>query len=137
MKDLHNQIKVSRALSPVSTSDDTPLVTQIIDTKGYESLEFLIALGSLADSNATFTVLMEDGDDSGLSDHASVADENLLGTEALASFLAASDDDSTKKIGYRGNKRYVRMTITPSGNGSAAVLSVVAVQGHPLAAPVS
>ncbi|MCH8853936.1 MAG: hypothetical protein IID41_14985, partial [Planctomycetes bacterium] len=57
---------------------------------------------------------IEEGDDSGLSDAAAVADVHLLGTEAGAGFTEA-DDNVTRKIGYIGNKPYVRMTITPSG----------------------
>ena len=55
--------------------------------------------------NATFAVLFEDGDASNLDDHAAVDDKFLLGTEALAGFTAASDDNKVKKIGYCGPKK--------------------------------
>ena len=131
MRDLHNNIHPLRAISPVSVSDNTAQVSQIIDMLGYQSLEFVIATGSLADADVTFTVLVEDGDDSALSDNAAVADAFLLGTETLAAF-AFGDDDETRKIGYIGIKRYVRLTITPVANASAAVISAVAVLGHPM-----
>ena len=130
MRDLHNNIHVARAISPVSVADNTAQVSQIIDRQGYQSLEFLIATGSVADADATFVVLVEDGDNSGLSDAASVTDANLLGTEALAGFQY-DDDNEVRKIGYIGDKRYVRLTITPVNNASAAVIAAVAVLGHP------
>ena len=130
MRDLHNNIHVARAISPVSVADNTAQVSQIIDRQGYQSLELLIATGSVADADATFVVLVEDGDDSGLSDAASVTDANLLGTEALAGFQF-DDDNEVRKIGYIGDKRYVRLTITPVANASAALMSAVAVLGHP------
>jgi hypothetical protein len=136
LKDLHNNVKVSRAISPVSVADNTAQVSQIIDTQGFESLEFAIATGSLADADATFTVLVEEGDASDLADAAAVADADLLGTEADASFTFA-DDDSAFKIGYSGDKRYVRLTITPASNASAAVMSCLAVQSHPHVAKVA
>ena len=136
MNDLFNNISIARALSPASVADDTAQVSQIIDRRGYGSLTFAIATGSLADSNATFAVLVEHGDAANLSDAAAVPDADLLGTEALAGF-AFDDDDETRKIGYRGAKRYVRLTITPSGNGSAALLAAVAVLGHAQAAPTA
>lgn len=137
MRDLYNRIKVARALSPVSgAGDDTAQVSQIVDRSGYDSLTFLIALGAIADANATFTVLVEDGDDSALSDAAAVADEFLLGTEVAASFQFDSDD-GVRKIGYRGPKRYVRMTITPANNTGAWLVCVVAVKGHAGLEPVS
>lgn len=136
MRDLHNNINPKRCISPVSVADTTAQVGEIIDKQGFNSLEYLIATGTLSDADATFTVLLEDGDDSGLSDAAAVTDANLIGTEALASFLF-SDDDSCFKLGYIGNKRYTRLTITPAANASAAVICAVAVLGNPALAPTA
>jgi len=134
MRDLHNTIHVRRVISPVSEAANTALVGQIIDSQGFDSLEYIIATGSIADVDATFTVLLEDGNNSGLSDAAAVADADLLGTEVLAAFQF-DDDNETRKLGYKGNKRYTRLTITPVNNASAAVISAVAVLGHPEIAP--
>lgn len=136
MRDMMNNIHTRRGLSPSSVSDNTPQVTQIIDRQGFDSLTWLIALGALADADVTFTVLVEDGDDSGLSDAAAVADENLLGTEVLAAFQF-DDDNETRKIGYVGGKRYCRLTITPANNASAANLCVIALLGHPTLRPTA
>lgn len=136
-QDLHDNIKCSRALSPVSgAASDAAQVSEIIDTADFDSLEFVIALGSLADADATFTVLVEDGDASNLSDNAAVADAQLVGTEAGASFIF-SDDNAVRKIGYLGSKRYVRMTITPANNTGAWLIAVVAIQGGARKAPIS
>lgn len=132
--DMFNNINPVRAISPVSVSDNTAQVSQIIDRQGFASLTFLIALGSLADSDVTFAVLVEHGDAANLSDAAAVADAQLLGTEALAGFQF-DDDNETRKIGYIGSKRYVRLTITPSGNASAALLAAIAMLGNPDLAP--
>lgn len=129
LRDIHNLMKVSRVISPTRVTDDTAQVGQIIDNQGYDSLEYVIAIGTLADANATFAVLVEDGDDSALSDNAAVVDGELLGTETEAGFQF-DDDDEVRRIGYRGNKRYTRMTITPSGNSGNADISVVAIQMH-------
>ena len=129
MRDLMNSIHPVRAISPVVATDDTALVSQIIDTLGYDSLTFVIATGTLADADATFAVLIEDGDAANLSDAAAVDDVNLVGTEALAGFTFA-DDDETRKIGYVGNKRYVRLTITPTGNTGDAPVAAVAILAH-------
>lgn len=142
MRDMAHNIQVKRAISPVSTADDTPLVSQIIDRLGYESLTFIITTGSIADSNATFAVLLEDGDAANLSDAAAVADADMISqTSGTAPETAASfqfdDDDEVRKLGYAGNKRYTRLTITPSGNASAALLGAVAVLGNPNSRPVT
>jgi len=137
MRDMMNHIHPVRAISPVAAvADNTPFVSEVIDTRGYDSLTFLLMTGALADADATFAVLVEDGDDPALSDAAAVADDELIGTEALAGFTFA-DDNETRKIGYRGHKRYVRMTVTPTGNSGNAFLAAVALLGHPHRQPTS
>ena len=136
MKDLFNQIHPLRVISPVSVADTTAQVGQIIDKRGFESLTYVIATGSIADADAAFTVLLEEGDNAALSDAAAVADADLLGTEVLAAFQY-DDDNETRKLGYIGSKRYTRLTITPVGNASAAVLSAVAILGNPAIAPTA
>lgn len=135
MRDLHNNIHIKRAISPQEMADTTPIVSQIIDGQGFDGLEFLIATGALPDADATFVVLVEHGDDSGLSDNAAVPDTMLLGTEAEAGF-AFGDDDKVFKIGYVGDKRYTRLTITPADLAAGAELvGVLAVLGFPRHAP--
>ena len=136
MKDMMNKIHVARVISPVSESGTTALVGQIIDRKGYNSLTYVIATGSIADADATFTVLLEEGDASNLSDATAVADADLLGTEVLAAFQY-DDDNETRKLGYIGSKRYTRLTITPVANASAALVSAVAILGNPMIAPTA
>jgi hypothetical protein len=122
MRDLANLLDFKRGLSPKAAgTDNTAYVSEILDTKGLSGTLFAILLGANTDTNATFAVLVEDGDDSGLSDHAAVDDAFLTGTEALAGFTAADDDNKVRKIGYVGPKRYVRVTITPSGNDSGNI----------------
>lgn len=136
MRDMMNQIDVKRVISPVSVSDNTAQVGQIIDRQGFDSLTYLIALGSIADADVTFTVLLEEGDAANLSDAAAVADADLIGTELLAGFQFDSDN-LTRKLGYKGAKRYTRLTITPANNASAALLAAVALLGHPERVPTS
>ena len=136
MKDLASNIDVKRVISPVSVADNTAQVGQIIDRRGFDSVTFLIAIGSVADADTTFTVLLEESDDSGMSGGNAVADADLIGTEALAGFQF-DDDNECRKLGYVGNKRYLRLTITPANNASAALLAAVAVLGHPSLAPTA
>lgn len=134
--DLHSIIDVRRAISPQAVADDTPLVSAVIDRQGFEALEFVISTGTLSDADATFTALVEEGDVATLTDAAAVSDGDLLGSEAAASF-DHGDGDSVFKIGYRGYKRYVRLTITPSGNTASALISAIAVLGGPRLAPIA
>lgn len=130
-KDIHNSLHFVPLITPVAArTDNTAIVSAIIDTAGYESVELALVTGANTDANATFAVLVEDGDNSGLSDNAAVADTFLLGTEAGASFTFA-DDGECRKIGYVGSKRYVRMTVTPTGNDAGNIfIAGVAVLGN-------
>ena len=137
-KDLHNNLHFVPLIAPIAArTDNTAVVSAIIDTLGYESAEFVIVTGTNTDVNATFAVLVEDGNASNLSDNAAVADTFLLGTEAEAGFTFA-DDVECRKIGYVGPKRYVRVTVTPSGNDSGNIfLAGVAVLGNARSKPSS
>jgi hypothetical protein len=141
MRDLLTSILVKRVLSPVSVADNTAQVGQVIDRQGYDSATFVILTGAIADADATFTVLLEESDASG-SGFAAVADTDMLSqTSGTAPETAAAfqfdDDNEVRKIGYVGMKRYLRLTITPVNNASAALLAATAILGNPSIAPVS
>jgi hypothetical protein len=138
MRDLHNNITPRRGISPVAAgTDNTAIVSQIVDMRDHDSAEFVILTGTNTDADATFAVLLEDGNDSGLSDAATVPAAQTLGTVAQAGFTFA-DDNKCFKIGYAGNKRYARVTITPTGNNSGNIfVAGVWILGHPVFAPTS
>lgn len=137
MKDLHNNIKCSIAEPPVAAvTNNTAYVSEILDTANFGSAEFVGILGTNTDVDATFTVLVEDGDNSSLTDNAAVADEHLLGVEAMG--LTFASDNKVFKIGYIGPKRYVRVTVTPAANDSGNIFfAAVWIQGHPRNLPQS
>lgn len=130
-QDLHNAIegRISTAVIR-QTNSSSAVVGSIIDTQGFNSLEYFIITGALTDTNATFAVTMDEGNASNLSDATAVASTDLLGTLAGASFTF-SDDNAVKKVGYKGVKRYVRLTVTPTGNDAGNLdLAVLAVLGN-------
>lgn len=125
LRDMTNNLGIARGISPAAAvTDNTAFVSQILDMQGKNAAAFLTLIGALADADATFTTLVEHGDAANLSDAAAVPDDQLNLTEASASFDFA-DDDQVRKIGYRGDKRYVRVTITPAANtGNAFVAGI-------------
>jgi hypothetical protein len=135
LRDLLHSVKADRGISPVSGgANDTASSTEIIDLAGYAGCLFITALGSLADADATFTVLVEHGNDSGLSDAAAAPDTHMISStagtapEAAASFIF-SGDNTVELLDYVvGTFRYVRMTITPATNTGAWLHSTVALK---------
>lgn len=128
-KDIHNNLKIAVALAAQVIASDTTTAGIIIDTQGFEAVEFVLQTGVLTDGD--YALLIEDGDDSGLSDAAAVADIFLLGTEAGASFDADTDDNKAGKIGYVGPKRYVRMSVVSTNfAATGALVAGTAILGH-------
>lgn len=137
IRDLMNNITPKVALAPVVVADGTAQVSAAIDTRGYESVTFVIALGTLADVDATWVVTVKEGDDATQGNHTAVADADLLGTEVLAGFTFAADG-ACRKIGYVGTKRYVSIEIDDgTANTGNAPMAVIALLGHPELAPTA
>lgn len=135
LRDQMNDIHPLPAIPPAAAiADNTALVSSIIDTQGFESLTFLISTGAETDADATFAASVTHGDTSNLADGVAVDPSDLVGTLALASF-DFSADNKTRKLGYIGIHRYVRLTITPTGNTGNLFASAIALLGHPHNAP--
>jgi hypothetical protein len=137
-REIHNTLHVVPLIVPIAArTDNTAIVSSIIDLAGYNAAEFVIVTGTNTDTNATFAVTVDAGDVANLSDAAAVAASQLVGTLALASF-DFGDDNECRKIGYIGTKRYVRVTVTPSGNDSGNIfISGVAILGYPATGPTA
>ena len=139
MNDLHNNTRVVTAIVPAAIGANATKTGVVIDRQGYGGVEFVIGYGAVTTTGTVVTVVAFEGDVTGTL--TSVADTSLLGTEALASLPAATPrtagttKEVFKRLGYVGNKRYVRLTVTPVANASAALLSAVAILGHPLLVP--
>ena len=133
--DLHNDINPRVAIAPAAAyTTNTPIVSSIIDTQGFESCEFVIETGAIT-GGATFAVSLSYGNASNLSDAAVVVAPFLIGTFAEAGFTSANAN-SCFKIGYAGINRYLRLTITPASNTSA-FLAAMAILGGPHFAPTA
>lgn len=136
MRDLANNLVVKQAIAPLTITDDSGFTGLIIDRDGFDSVLLAITLGTLADAAFTGTVTVQEGDDSGLSDAASVATADLTISANGFTFTQA-DDNKTLKVGYVGTKRYLRVNVAVSGNASSLPLAAVAVLGHSTQLPQS
>jgi hypothetical protein len=140
-RDLFNKIKISRAIDPVVvTNSDAAQVGQIVDHAGYESGAYVIQTGALSDANAVFQVKVDEGDDPALADAAAVPAALLqldggfdgVATGSNQAAFTFAKDNAQLKVGYKGYKRYTRLTITPVGNDAgSAPLSAAFVNANP------
>lgn len=138
-KDIHNQIDVVRSIAPVAKTTVAATVGKVVDRNGYEGVEFIIAYGSITATDATLTPIIKEGDVTGTM--TSVADADLLGTEAGAGIAAGartsnSNKNVAKRIGYIGSKRYVSCSITSTVT-AATIVSANVLLSNPRTMPVA
>ena len=132
-KDLFSNIRPFVALDIATIAANATTEGNIIDTQGYEGVVVGLITGTVTAGD--YAIQLMDGDDSALSDEAVVTDANLLGTEALASFTADTDDDKISKLGYIGIKRYIRVDIVSTGTSTGAVIGAWGILGNVRSAP--
>jgi hypothetical protein len=128
-RDLHDNIDERVALNTQLINTDTTTAGVIIDTQGYESVEFIVQAGVVTAGDVT--PLIEDGDNVALSDAAVVAADFRLGSLVL---LDTTNDIT--RFGYVGKKRYVRLSAVTATSANLTVGGTV-VLGHPHSAPVA
>lgn len=136
LRDSLNGTKVTSAFDYASRTA-TANGTNIIDMRGFGSCSFAVQLATVttADSSNLFTFTITHGDESDLSDAATVtAALGLLGSNLVI------NDSTTQSnmrgiMGYVGGKRYVRLVATETGTASAA-FSADCIQGMGAVQPV-
>jgi len=146
MRDLHNSIRVLKAIPPQAvgtTGIANGSLSDVIDRTGYESVEFIVNHGSGGTSVADVTsVILYESDSATAASFTSVADADLLGTEAAVGCPAENPRTSgvgknkTGKLGYKGNKRYLRMRIYATGTATS-IVSAQAVLSHAARRPTA
>ncbi len=139
-KDLHNNAKVMRVIGPVAIGANATITGKIIDRQNYGGVEFVAGYGAIVTTGTVVTLVAFEGDVTGTM--TSVADAQLLGTEALASRLGGATTSGTgsnvaKRLGYIGDKRYVRVDAVKTGTTSVGCVDVKAVLFNPNVAPVA
>ena len=131
--DLHNSFNGLNALDAAAITTDTTTVGNIIDTVGFEGLEYYIQSGTITDGAYAF--LLEESDDSGMAGATAVPTAEVLGD--LVGFVAA-DDDAVKRVGSIGKKRSQRLSIVSTGTTAGVdFMSSIASLGIPKHAPVA
>ena len=137
--DLHHEMKPLVALRAAAIITDTDTDGIIIDTLGFNGIEFAAFTGDWTDG--AFATQIEHADAANFSDGEIVAAGDLLGTPGV---LGA--DDAVARVGYIGGtvasgdyekRRYVRLTIVSTGTTSGSIIGGLAILGIPMHGPVA
>lgn len=140
--DLHNNVKSQRVIAPIAIGANATKSGKVIDRKGYAGVEFVASYGAVTTTGTIVTLVVKEGDATG--SMTSVADADLLGTETLASLPVQATartsevgKNVSKRVGYKGNKRYVTVDAISTGTTSVGCVSVTALLFNPEGAPTA
>ena len=120
------------ALNTATIATNTTTNGAIIDTQGFNALEFFLQVGARTDGS--YTIQLQHGDDPALADAAAVDSAKVLGGAALTPIAAAQN---VRRVGYVGNKRYVRAQVVSTGASTGATVGVLALLGRPNLRPTA
>lgn len=141
MRGLHYVMDAIRLISPVAVgTTGTGKTGKPASRQGYDGVEIIFDYGTITATDATITVTVLEGDATG--SMTSVADANLDGTEAAAGIAAGtprtsdSNKNVTKRIGYRGIKKYVNAKIVSTITAGPPVAATL-ILTRPAIAPVA
>lgn len=140
--DMHNNVRTKRVIAPIAIGANATKSGKIIDRRGYGGVEFIASYGAVTTTGTIVTLVVKEGDVTGTM--TSVADADLLGTEVLASLPVQATARTSevgmnvsKRVGYKGNKRYVTVDAISTGTTSVGCVSVTALLCCPDLAPTA
>ena len=145
LREIHSHLDAVNHSISLASATVTP--TNGVDIKGFSAIEFVIAIGAVANiANSpqpswAFKLQESDSESSGFTD---VTDSNKVVVGSALSPVAAPDsstgvfltvddaaeDDKVYRIGYIGTKRYVRVVATAANTPGNTPLAIIALRGH-------
>ncbi|RTL96152.1 hypothetical protein EJV44_11275 [Ancylobacter aquaticus] len=143
MRDIISNIAVVEAIPPAAyAADNTPAA---VDIKGFDSAMLSIHVGvggiTFSGTNKIEFKLTHSDDDS---TYAAVTIDDVQGIASVGaggiikSLIAAHAAPTITRVGYVGNKRYLKLLADFSGtHGTATPLSATVVKGHAASRPVA
>ena len=147
MADILNNIGVEQSLRP-QTIQSAALNSGNVDTQGAGSVAVVVLVGDIADTltaSNKIDLRIEHADDNGSGapgTYAACVDDDVLNFSGLSSGLFMSIDAAAKEqkrhvIGYRGTRRFVRVTATPTGLTTGGPIAMLAIKGFTSIKPLA
>lgn len=151
-RDLHSNIEVVALLDPIVGNNDTEGTPAAgLDTLGADSAELIAHVGTSGDTlsgSVKIDLILEESDDD--LTYTAVTDANavLVGSNSrvsapdsnglIATIDDAAEDNKHFRIGYRGDKRYVRIFFDFTGtHTSGTPIAQLGLLGKPSITPTS
>lgn len=149
MQDLNSNVAPVHAIAAQTISQGGgALVSGNIDLAGFNAAQVVVHYGDIDEMGASpqgsaqIAVKLEHADDDGAGapdSYANVTDADVTGASGVAAGVVATvvSDLVPTTAGYVGGKRFLRITLTPTGLTNGGPAGVIVNKGHPRHAPVS
>lgn len=127
-RDMKNNMQVVH-LGNLTLSGVTPASSSWVDTRGWDACTFVVVNNTITDAGTAsgYSMVVQDSDTTAAADADAVADAELVGLEsALTVTSDAADNSVAGTIGYVGDARYARITVTGT-TGTGADVTVLAI----------
>ena len=135
IRDRQSGLKPYVGFAPQALSGTTDITGEEIDTRGYDTCTFVLTTDAIAATSLDAQLEITECATSG-GTFTAVADVDLIGTEANTA-ISASDDKVAKKIGYKGNLRYLKANLVVTANDGTDSVACTALLGMAHQAPVA
>lgn len=140
MRDLHNSTATARAIRP-QTITSSDLASAGIDLRGFNAAEVVVEFGDIDEmggspvGGAKVETRLEHSDDDVT--YADVALNDVIGPTSVSGGIVSSvtTDADPVEVGYVGEKRYLRVTLKPTGLTNGGPITALVIKGHPRHAP--
>ncbi len=145
--DLYNNVLPTRALQ-IQTITGSPLNSGDVDLAGYYSAQVVVDFGDIdemgtsPEGSAKIDIKLEHADDDGTGAagvYAEVALADVIGPGSVTSGVVASPttDASVVRFGYVGGRRFIKVTLTPTGLTNGGPVGAWVEKSRPRHAPVA
>jgi hypothetical protein len=134
-KELHNN--VATCIMREAQDYTATVTSDLVNLAGFESCEVLVTVGALTgvSGSNTLTAKLQECDTTVGTSFTDVAVADMIGGFTLIDSTA--EDSTIQRVGYIGNKKYLRVVLTEAGTISAGIVGVYAILGNPRNSPPS
>ncbi len=145
-RSIHDTVRFKRVLQ-VQTISGSAINTGDVDTRGFDSVMFGVDFGDIDEmgsspvGGAKIDILVEHAADDGTGaadTYANVGTDDIDGLTPSSGIVASPTTDANEvTFGYLGSKRFVRVTLTPTGLTNGGPAGVWMINGHAHLTPVT
>ena len=146
-RDNYSNVLPVRALQ-MQTITGSALNTGDVDTQGFDSAQFVVDYGDIDELGASpvgaakIDIKLEHAADDGTGAAGAYSEVTLvevIGPTSVTAGVVATvtTDTALSRFGYRGGKRFVRVTLTPTGLTNGGPVGVWLLKAHAHQAPVN